>query len=397
VGGLAGCVGVRLDGEALHREIAEALALGPRASCSEGERALGRWVEGKLAPFCDEVRAESFSCQPWAFLGFIPFVSALTLGALAALPWWPWWSIGLAGVSVVVTVAELLLYVELVDRLFPSATGVNVVGVVRPRGEVRRRVILSAHQDAAWEFNLWYWFKSLGVPINLLGLGAAPLFALAIGALAVAGVVDGPTLGGLGWVGGALAPFAALHVLFHSFRVVPGAMDDLAGVVTITAVGRTLAAEGLAHTELVVLACAAEECGLRGAKRFAARHAAELSAVPTVDINVDGVYDERQLTVVTRELTTGVRHDPALVALAKAVAADQGQPMKQGIIPFGATDASAFGHAGVPTVALLCQDIARLPPNYHTRLDTLDRVRPQSLAVMAGVVAEMVRRLDAEG
>jgi aminopeptidase-like protein len=36
-----------------------------------------------------------------------------------------------------------------------------------------------------------------------------------------------------------------------------------------------------------------------------------------------------------------------------------------------------------------------LVPNYHTRLDTLERVRPDSLAVMLQVVLDMIEEIDA--
>ena len=375
-------------------EVAEGLSVaGPRASCSPGERALGRLLEQRLAAFCDTVTPEPFACHPHAFLGFIPFVSLLTLAALALLSRAPLAAALLGGSSAAVTIAELLLYIELVDFLFPRRVGVNVVGTVRPSGPVRRRVILSAHQDSAYEFNLWYWFKTLGVPVNILGL-AAPLLPLTVGLLAAAGVISADTLQTLAWGGAILAPFAALHVVFHTFHVVPGAMDDLAGLAVITAVGRHFAEHRLEDTELVILGCSAEECGLRGAKRFVAAHRDELRAVPTHNINVDGVYDAQFLTVITREVTTGAVHDPALVRLAEDCARQQSRPMKRAMIPFGATDATAFANAGISSVALLCQDTTRLAPNYHTRLDTLDRVKPSSLSVMRQVVVDMVTRLE---
>jgi aminopeptidase-like protein len=71
--------------------------------------------------------------------------------------------------------------------------------------------------------------------------------------------------------------------------------------------------------------------------------------------------------------------------------------MRQHMIPLGATDASAFAQVGVPTVCLLCQDIARLVPNYHTRLDTIDYVRPESLRVMLQVVLDMIEHVDTDG
>jgi len=172
----------------------------------------------------------------------------------------------------------------------------------------------------------------------------------------------------------------------------------LAGLAKALADGRDgTATPVLAHTEVVVLAAAAEEAGLRGAKRYVAAHLAELKALPTYGLFVDGVYDERHLTVVHREVSTGTRHDPRLVALAKDIAKRNGWSIRGGVVPFGSTDASTFSLAGVPAVLLLCQDIVHLVPNYHTRLDTIDRVRPQSLVVTLQMLLDMIQHIDEHG
>jgi Zn-dependent M28 family amino/carboxypeptidase len=203
----------------------------------------------------------------------------------------------------------------------------------------------------------------------------------------------------VGFVALGLYPIVGLNFFFHTYAVVPGAMDDLAGISVVTGVARALHdarrdGHTLQNTELVLLAVSSEEAGLRGAKRFAERHRADLHAIPTFVINVDGVYDEQHLTVIDRELTTSVRHDPRLVRLARERATARGRTIHQHLIPLGATDATAFAQAGVATVALLCQDATRLVPNYHTRLDTLEHVRPESLSVMLQLVLDMVEEID---
>jgi Zn-dependent M28 family amino/carboxypeptidase len=198
----------------------------------------------------------------------------------------------------------------------------------------------------------------------------------------------------------ALYPIVGLNFFFHTYSVVPGAMDDLAGVSVLHGAAHALAdahrdGRPLQNTEVVLLAASSEEAGLRGAKRYVEAHLAEMKATPTFGIFVDGVYDERHLTVVYRELFTGARHDERLVRLAKEIAVQCGWPMREHMIPIGASDATAFSTAGIPSVALLCQDATRLVPNYHTRLDTIEHVRPQSLEVMLQLVLDMIRRLDA--
>jgi hypothetical protein len=383
------------SGPELHARLVDLLGrTGPRPSCSPAERALGEQLAADWATFADEVRREPFRCHPGAFLGFIAPACIASIAAAVLLHLGhplPAALLGLAAAGV--TIAELLLYWELVDRLFPEQEGVNIAARVAPRGEVRQRILLTAHQDSAWEFNVWWWFKGAGPIVNVLGLGAC-LVPATVGPLGALGLLSEDTIATAALVALACTPLTLANAFFHTRRAVPGAMDDLAGLICIGEAGRVLAEAGLAHTELVVLGCSSEECGLRGAKRYAEAHQDEHATVPTLDINVDGVYDEAFLTAITRELTTGVVHDAELIALARRKAADRGQRLGAGLIPFGGTDAAAFRQAGLRTLALLAQDTRRLAPNYHTRLDTPERVRPEALAVMRDLVVDVVQALD---
>jgi putative aminopeptidase FrvX len=109
---------------------------------------------------------------------------------------------------------------------------------------------------------------------------------------------------------------------------------------------------------------------------------------------VDGVYDEKHLSVVNRELLIGARHSPRLVELARRAAAQRGRSIKVTMVPVGATDAAAFTLAGIPSTCILCQDTSRLVPHYHTRLDTAEKVRPESLSVTLQLLIDMIRSID---
>jgi aminopeptidase YwaD len=376
--------------------------IGPRESCSENERKLGRHLAQLWQDLGHAVRTERFACHPKAFLGFIPFSALLYLAATIAYWVLPPLCVVFAASAAALIVFELLRYREFIDFLFPTAHGENVIAVIRPRGEVRRRVVVSAHQDSAYEFNLWFFLKTAAVPIMVIGFAA--VFVPLLGGLAktLAGAAGAAhAFDVIGYICMGLYPFVGLNLFFHTYSVVPGAMDDLAGISVIAGVGKALAEarrDGeplLAHTEVRLLATSSEEAGLRGAKRYVSAHQRELSEIPSYGLFVDGVYDERFLTVITRELFTGAHHDARLVQLAKEVSGDLGWRMSEHMIPLGSTDASAFSLAGVPSVCLLCQDTTRLVPNYHTRLDTIDYVRPESLSAMLDLVLGMIQRLDA--
>ncbi|MEE8374525.1 MAG: M28 family peptidase, partial [Dehalococcoidia bacterium] len=91
---------------------------------------------------------------------------------------------------------------------------------------------------------------------------------------------------------------------------------------------------------------------------------------------------------------TGAVHDPELVRMARDVAASHDWPLAVKAIPVGASDASAFSLKGIPSICLLGQDISSVVPNYHTRNDTLEYIRPESLSVALQVVIDMIERID---
>lgn len=379
--------------------------IGPRPSCGNRENALADQLVEQWRAHCDDVRKETFTCHPVAFLGLYPISVIFYLLALVFYWQIPMISLVLMLLILIALFLEAVRYREFVDPLFPRRESSNVIGTIQPTGEVQQRVIISGHMDSAYEFNLWYFFKNGSVPVMVTAVFAL-LYLFGISLMHVLGRWQSwgspdfyVTLGIIAVV---LYPVVGLFLFFHTFTPVPGAMDDLAGVAVTGAVGETLRknASGDAffpqHTEVVLIAMGSEEAGLRGAKRYVKRHQAQLKRIPTYGIFLDGLSDERHLSVVDREICPGATHDPELVALAQKAAVDNEWPIKTTVIPIGASDAAAFSIAGVPSVCLLCQDTTRLVPNYHTRLDTLDNLRPESLTRSHGLVLGMLAAIDAK-
>ncbi len=378
--------------------------IGPRESCSEAEERLGRLLAEEIGPACERVETEEFTCAPKAFLGFFPYLVLLYLAGVALYYVLPPLSLILSAIGIGVLFFEVVRYRELIDPLFPKRRGKNVAGFVEPRGEARKRVIVSAHLDSAYEFKVWYWLKGLAVPAMALAFLAPLLLLGASLARTIAGsrgVPDNAAFAALGIACIALSPLVAVFAFFHTGDVVPGAMDDMAGIAVLAGLARHFAQAGDGggfypeNTEVILLALSSEEAGLRGAKRYASRHKKEFMRLPTYAIFLDGIYDESFLTVFRKELWCGAKMDPYLVGLAEEAAAACGHPIKSTVMPVGATDGSAFAREGIASVSICCQDTSRLVLNYHTRHDTVEHVRPQSLEVTLRLVLEMLRRIDA--
>jgi hypothetical protein len=377
--------------------------IGPRESCSEAEERLGRMFAEEVEPSCDWVETQEFTCSPKAFLGFFPYLVLLyILGVVAYYIYFPV-TVFLSAIGVAVLFFEVVRYRELIDPLFRKRQGVNVAGFVQPEGKIWKQVIVSAHLDSAYEFKVWYWLKSLSVPAMALAF-LAPLLLLGASVARTitysSGVPENSAYDVLGIILLALSPVVILFAFFHTRDVVPGAMDDLAGIGVLVGLARYLhyARQGgqffPSRTEVVLLALSSEEAGLRGAKRYAARHASEYREVPSYAIFLDNIADEDHLTVFKRELWCGAKMDPYLVDAAERAAAVNRFEIKKAVMAVGATDASAFVRKDIPSVSMCCYNSARLMPNYHTRHDTMEHVSQKSLAVSLQMVIEMIKRID---
>jgi hypothetical protein len=377
--------------------------IGPRPPCSEAEQRLGAQLEQDWSGFCDQVDLHAFHCHPRAFLGWIPWMVAVYLAVLASYWLLPPLAFLLACGATIVLLLQGVRFGELLDRLFPKAEGHNVVGVLRPRGEIRRRVVLMAHQDSAYEFTLWQRFGNLSLLLMIL-VGVAFVW-MTVGSLAAAiawalGGVDHVAFTIIGVVGLCLYPVVGLFVFITAWTPVPGAMDNLSGIAVISALGRAVARGGadgqrlLEGSEVILLATSSEEAGLRGSRRFVARHRARLERTPTYVINLDGIGDPAHLAFIDRELWQGVRHDAALIELGMDCARELGLEAKRVSLPMGGSDAASFSRRAIPSTTIICQDSTRLVPNYHTRLDTLENLDPKALEVSFQLALAMLERLD---
>jgi len=377
--------------------------IGPRPSCGEEEKKFGKMLAEEWKPICDKVEVESFTCSPAAFLGFLPFAVAMYIIALPLYWFFPPAALVLVLSGFIMLFFEFMRYKEFVDFLFPKKEGINVTGTIKPKGEVKRRLIIGGHMDSAYEFNIWYIFKNASVPIMIVGMLA---ILLMVGATIAKNIVfftggqSSHVLNTLGIICVALSPIVALFSVFHTYKAVPGAMDDVAGVAVAAGVGKYLEdakKDGSFfpdNTEVVLYGVGAEEAGLRGSRRYIAKHLQELKAIPTYVLMFDGIFDENFFTIINREICTGAKHSSELIDMAKECASARGKKLLVKMIPLGASDASEFSNAGIHSTCILCQNCDKLAPNYHTRLDTPEKIRPESLTCSLQLALDVLERID---
>ena len=134
-----------------------------RAPGSEGEREAAAYMAASLEKDCGctDIKTETFREHPDSFYGYFYF--SATFDTLCALCFFirPWLSIVFGCLALLLFLFHFVLYKKPIDPFFPEKESVNVTAVRRCTGEVRRRIFLNGHIDAAWEFPLNYLFGGI--------------------------------------------------------------------------------------------------------------------------------------------------------------------------------------------------------------------------------------------
>jgi putative aminopeptidase FrvX len=375
-----------------------------RDAGSKGERIAQEYIAEEMKGFCDEVKSEDFDLKPRAFLGWVPVVSiSLLLGGLSYFVL-PFVSIVLVCFALVMTYSQLITYKGWFDFLYKKETSVNVHGVIKPKGEVKRRMIIGGHTDAPYEWPWLYRFGFLGfliVPlVSIVGMvylvGISIFNMIDKGAFNVDVVQGGAAL----WLGVGMIPFVICWIMLYRFSnpnvITDGANDNLTAVFSGMAVGKKFSAEKLQNTELIILQTGAEEAGLRGAKAFAKKYAEQFKDVPTGFLALETLREENHLALYSKDLNGTVKADEDMKNLVKAAGAELGIELPDLVVTLGSTDAAAAQQAGIKSICLGGMNHT-LQKYYHTRLDSKDNLCPKTLEKAYEIICVAVKNFDESG
>ena len=350
---------------------------------SEGERKAGEYMAGILEKECGccDVKVESFREHPAAFYGYFRF--SATFDCLCALSFFfrPWLSLVFGALALLLFLFHFVLYRQIIDPLFPEKESVNVTALRPCTGEVRQRIFLNGHIDAAWEFPLNYHFG--GVVFEIPGIMAVVgvLFYMLLGICFLCSADAWIRSAGL-W-GLLFVPFFLLvGCTYNPRRVVEGANDNLTGCCMGITVLREMERLGMntAHTELGVILTGSEEAGLRGAKAWCKAHGKDYHDVPTYIVCFDTIHNPQKLMVNIKDLNGTVSSDQELGMLFLRAAEEMNVPCAKGSVPLmgGSTDSAAFTQGGFRSVGITGLS-HRLEDYYHTRRDTFGNLDENGL------------------
>ncbi len=369
-----------------------------RAPGSEGEREAAEYMAASLKKDCGctDVKIEAFKEHPASFYSY--FYYSATLDTLCAVSFFirPWLSILFGCLALIIFLFHFVLYKMPIDPFYPEKESVNVTAVKRCSGEVRQRVFLNGHIDAAWEFPLNYRFG--GIVFEIPGVAAlcGILFYIAISICAIFGAGDWVKVAAL--CGLIFVPFFILVAFTYNPKlIVDGANDNLSGCYIGMSILHEMEKQGieLEHTEIGVILTGSEEAGLRGAKAWAKAHKGEYKDVPTYIICYDTIHDPKHLAVNTRDLNSTVKSGSKLCDLFLCAAEKAGVPCKKGMVPLfgGSTDSAAFTQGGFCSIGITGLSHV-LEDYYHTRRDSYDNMNEEGLENCIRVTVTLIDILD---
>lgn len=399
---------------------------GPRESGNKNCMATQKHIDKEMKPFCDETGFESYKMAPKAFLHFTKTISvAIFLSVFVCLIlvftgvfegvggsdfFVPQCIVGgVVAVSLLITVLEFLLYKPFCDIFYKKIEGHNYYAVRKPKGEVKKRIVISGHCDSAYQWRHIYYGKK----IPLMGICMAGTIGTGVVSFLIAVITVIANFVDMGAFGDFLVNYSYyFHILtalfmitlflFVDFKTVsPGANDNLTGTYAAVCALRMLDMAGVEfeNTEVVAMITDGEEAGLRGCKQWAKDHKEEYmnSGVETAVLCVDTLTDLEYLNVYDRDMTGTVKHDPKLSKLVMDSAVEAGHnDLKFASVFFGSSDAAAFSQAGITSTCLAAMDPA--PADYyHNVRDSYDRLVPEAIKTGYEIILSTIFNFDEKG
>lgn len=385
---------------------------GPRPVGSEAEQKAQEYMQADLEKWCDTAERQEYQCSDKAFMAWVPLgATLLMLNILCFTLGWSVVGLVLAALALFFVVAEFIFYKPVLDVFFPKKTSGNVYGVIKAKGETKKRIILSGHTDSAFEWT--YTYKGGRPLVATIIVTAVISILLGIGANIYGIIYDG-AFGSVVWgQGGNLAlriiavvmyvtvPVLVMALKFCDYKnPVVGANDDLTGCFISCAAAKFLHDNDIRfeNTEVAVLCAGGEEAGLRGAKAFAKSNHDMLhqDGVETIFVGFDTIRELDFLDIYEKDMTGMVKNDRRVAELIQKAAKEVGFDVPIGTIALGSTDAAAMSQAKIPASSIVAMDPT--PARYyHTRLDDADNLSAQAIDAGVKIALETVFLYDEQG
>jgi hypothetical protein len=382
---------------------AQTLARNPRGSATQAEKQAAEYTLNELKSLgIEDAKLEPFIGLRSIWL-FVALASGFALVGHAAF----WLLRGPAGNYPALLVSLLafglsgfMLWRKFTFRDYPLRNSLphgqsqNVVAVIPPAGDVKRRVVLVSHLDS---HRAVFWFATNILVILFAFLSIVTIYgvylAMLLYSLAILTQVQF-----FAWLGLILALFHFLGwftgVTADLGKYSPGANDNASGVGTILALAERLRREPLQITEIWLAFTGCEESGCDGMLSLIKEHGGMLREALFIDLEMVGIGDG--IRYIQDEGNLKRNH---IAKDVEAIVQEVGEPF--GINPASTPPVGAFTEGGTlwehgyKAVCLSAQfKNTPILPEWHRLTDTPDRLQVEALERIHSLVLALLRRFD---
>ena len=379
------------------------LARSGRGSATPAEKQAADYVHSQL----QKLGAENIHTQSFLGLRSIWLFFALAFGlALVghAAYWFLRHPLGLIPAMLVSIIAlafsGFLLWNKFTFRDFPLRTTLphapsqNVIGVIPPAGEVRKRLVLVAHLDS---HRAVFWFATDLLVMIFAVAGVVCIYGvfLAIPLYILAALTH---LQIFTWVALVLAVFHFLGwftgVTADLGRYSPGANDNASAMGTVLSLAERLKAQPLQNTEVWLAFTGCEESGCDGLMTLLKEHGENLKQALFVDFELVGIGDS--LSYITVEGNLHRRHiTPQVQRLVQEVGESYGLQPAAAPLVGASTEGGTLWEFGYQAVCFSAH-YRGVPilPEWHRLSDTPDKMQLSTLEMIHNLAWDLLHRFD---
>ncbi|MHA1299201.1 MAG: M28 family peptidase [Candidatus Helarchaeota archaeon] len=408
---------------------------GPRYSCSKAEKDANIWIKDELDKFCDETFIDEFKTHPNMYPeGVFKFVAIFGGIAFIFMPFVfpiPIFSFVFVLLGLFTLFNELFLMKEWISPFFKKGTSSNAFGIIKPKGEVKFRIIFEGHTDSAKQMKLAK-FKEKA-PIKRFVIGIYYLVHTIIFSLMkffaqidlisknnffsqLSKMINGDPIVFaewwlIQWTIYDWIYFLSLIAIYPFFIylirnlmgdiLVLGANDNLAASAISAAIGKYLSQNRPKNVEVWVGSQGSEEVGDKGAKAFVAKYGKELKNAYAVVLDSCGAGTE--IFLIHKDTMHACEYDLDVIKrLQKAYELYKKEKpdvmdLRVGRIFLGSCDACRYVKKGYKAGGLIVMDGAlRKPRHWHSPEDIPENLEKPVLKDILEICLNFVEIVDKE-
>ncbi len=374
---------------------------GPRITGSESDKKAIEIIKGFMGKFCDKVEVEEFEIAPRVLQSLTEMVTYAVVATFVTFFISPIISFIIGLGSEVLFLSSRWYDIEFIDKYMKKEKSANVIGIVKPKADIKRRFIVSGHHDSAFNMTLLHrqfvWLTPIlefVTTISMVGMIALSMYAIIKGKLLY------PIIPTKLWAWTVLIGFLGVitsQIMRKGLVTdipVEGANDNLSGVATTIGLADYLSKNKPLNTEVMCISFGAEEPNCKGSQSFVKRHLQDLKVIPTYILNFDMVGEEGILRVIKKELEVRSSHSKKFIEFVCRAAEASKINLKLATLPFGNTDATPFSRKGFQATSIVRLDSKGLPGHWHTPEDKITNIQEESLVECVELSKAVLAAID---